>query len=103
MATSIPADVTPEAAAVARDTIGGAVEVATHLPAAASDALLRAADAAFIDLMQISATISVAGALILAGFVFVTLRHVESMPEPEAEDEADIESGTDRLVLAEPA
>ena len=76
IAESLPAGVPPDAAAAAKDTLGAAVEVAAGLPAATGDALLRAAQSAFVEGMQVAALISVVLSVVVAAITFVGLRHV---------------------------
>jgi DHA2 family multidrug resistance protein-like MFS transporter len=64
----------PEAAAAARNTLGGAVGVAGTLPAGSADALLAAARTSFVDGMHVAAAIAAVTGLGLAAFAFVTLR-----------------------------
>jgi MFS transporter, DHA2 family, multidrug resistance protein len=86
---SIPAGVSAEDSETARDTLGGAVEVAETLPDPLGTALLDSARDAFIQGFEITAivcTIIVTG---LAVLVAVTLRRAgggsgsEDQPEPE--------------------
>jgi DHA2 family multidrug resistance protein-like MFS transporter len=88
MAGGIPAGVPPEAASVARETLGGAVEIAGHLPDRLGAPLIDAARQAFIQGLHLAAAISVLGALGLAMFVAVMLRHVGGSSEQEAEPES---------------
>ena len=74
VAEGIPAGIPPESAAVAQDTLGGAVEVARQLPAELSRPLLEAANDAFLSGMHIVAVISVVGTLALAAFTATVLR-----------------------------
>jgi DHA2 family multidrug resistance protein-like MFS transporter len=76
IADSLPEGVPPDALAAARDTLGAAVEVAAGLPAATGDALLRAAQGAFVEGMQIAALISVVLSIVVAVITFIGLRHV---------------------------
>ncbi len=71
-------DLPPEAATAARDTLGGAVGVASALPAPSADALLFVARAAFVDGMHVAAAIAGVIGLGLAAFAYVTLRERES-------------------------
>jgi DHA2 family multidrug resistance protein-like MFS transporter len=73
---SLPDGVPPEAVAAARDTLGAAVEVAGALPGTTGEALLRAAQGAFVEGMQIAALISVVLSVVVAVITFVGLRHV---------------------------
>jgi MFS transporter, DHA2 family, multidrug resistance protein len=80
---SIPAGISAEDADTARDTLGGAVEVAETLPEPLGTALLDAARDAFIQGFEITAivcTIIVTGLAIL---VAITLRRAGGGPEPE--------------------
>jgi MFS transporter, DHA2 family, multidrug resistance protein len=89
IAEGIPADVPAAAADVARDTLGGAVQVAAQLPDRLGAPLLEAARDAFIQGIHVSALISVIGALGLAVFTAVMLRRRGVGVEPMAEDEAE--------------
>ena len=64
----------PEAATAARDTLGGAVGVATTLPAGSADTLLVVARTAFVDGMHVAAAIAGVIGLGLAAFAYITLR-----------------------------
>jgi DHA2 family multidrug resistance protein-like MFS transporter len=84
----VPPSVPPEQAETARDTLGGATEVAAELPDAVGAALLETAQEAFALGLQVTAVV---GALVLAGLAVVTgylLRHArtggESVPEAVA-------------------
>jgi MFS transporter, DHA2 family, multidrug resistance protein len=82
----------PEAAEAAEGSLGGATEVAQHLPAGAGQSLLGAAEEAFTEGMTIAA--AVGAAVMLAGAVAAALlmRHVRTPgagPAPEARPEAD--------------
>jgi MFS transporter, DHA2 family, multidrug resistance protein len=78
MAAGIPAGVPPAAADTARDTLGGAVEVAGTLPEQIGVSLVTLARNAFVDGMQVAAVISTVGAIALAIFVASVLRRVEA-------------------------
>jgi len=83
---AIPTGVSTEDAATARDTLGGAVEVAERLPDPLGTALLDSAREAFIQGFEITAivcTIIVAG---LAVLVAVTLRRAGASSEHEGEE-----------------
>jgi MFS transporter, DHA2 family, multidrug resistance protein len=67
-------DLPPEAATAARDTLGGAVGVASALPAGTADTLLAVARTAFVDGMHVAAAIAGVIGLGLAVFAYVTLR-----------------------------
>ncbi len=70
----MPAGVPPEAAADARDTLGGAVAAAADLPANVAFALLDMADHAFVDGMRLSTAIAAVLATFVAGFAFFGLK-----------------------------
>jgi DHA2 family multidrug resistance protein-like MFS transporter len=86
MADTMPAGVPPEAERTARDTLGGAVDIAAQLPDQLGIALVDAARTAFIQGMQLTAAISAVGALVIAGLVAILLRHVRAASSQEAEE-----------------
>jgi DHA2 family multidrug resistance protein-like MFS transporter len=90
IAEGLPTGVPPEAATAARDTLGGAVEVARGLPDRVAGPLLDAANAAFLDGIHVSAVISVIGAIVLALFVWLTLRRAGIGAEPVTEDDVEV-------------
>ena len=101
---AIPAGVAAQAAEVARDTLGGAVEVAAGLPAELGGPLVEAARDSFIQGVHVSAWISVIGALALAAFIALTLRRVRwssgepGQPGPETAGEEPVDrTAEDRL------
>src|ERR687898_323795 len=66
---AVPADVPPDAAGSARDTLGAAVAAGDELPARPAVELVDAAQAAFTLALQLTATLSAAvaiGAAVLA-------------------------------------
>lgn len=81
----LPAGVSTDAAAAAKDTLGGALEVAGQLPARVGAELLDVARDAFIQGIHISAAIAALGALGLAALVIVMLRQIRPGPGLEAE------------------
>ena len=90
MADRVPAGVAPEAAAAARDTLGGAVGVAVQLPSDLGAALLDAAHASFTQGLHVAAAVSVAVAIGLAILVAIMLREppgaiADARPDPEPE------------------
>jgi MFS transporter, DHA2 family, multidrug resistance protein len=87
IADGIPADLPADAAAVARDTLGGAVEVAAQLPERLGAPLIDAARDAFIQGIHVSAVISVLGAIGLAVFTAVMLRRKGVGAEPVADED----------------
>src|ERR671934_630727 len=89
LASHLPADVPSGAADAARDTLGGAIAVASQLPDRMAATLIEAARLAFIDGFHVAAAISTAGAPALAVFVGLALRHVRApAPAPGAEPAA---------------
>jgi DHA2 family multidrug resistance protein-like MFS transporter len=74
MAGVIPEGVSAEAAEAARSTLGGAMKVASELPAATGAAVKQAAQLAFIRGLQICAMVSTAGAIGLAALAALALR-----------------------------
>jgi DHA2 family multidrug resistance protein-like MFS transporter len=76
MARDLPAGVPADLAAVARDTLGAAVGIASELPAELGAALLTVARAAFVDGMQIAAAISAVVAVGVALVAVTVLRNV---------------------------
>jgi MFS transporter, DHA2 family, multidrug resistance protein len=84
LADAVPSSVPPEQADVARDTLGGASEVAEQLPDQVGAALLDTAREAFVQGLQVTA---ITGALVLAGLAVLTavlLRRVPSAAAAEA-------------------
>jgi DHA2 family multidrug resistance protein-like MFS transporter len=82
---ALPADAPPAAAEAARDSLGGAVEATGSAPAGLSPDLLGAAQDAFVDGLQVVATISAAIALTVAIVTAGVLRrtrgaHARSLP-----------------------
>jgi MFS transporter, DHA2 family, multidrug resistance protein len=86
LADRLPAAVPPEAAAAARDTLGGAAEAAAQLPAELGAAVLATAREAFVAGMQLSAAIAAVMGVVLAGLVLVLLRNARPPAADEAED-----------------
>jgi MFS transporter, DHA2 family, multidrug resistance protein len=74
VAGAVPAGVPPDAAAAARDTLGGAVAAAGHLPDQLGAALLDAANQAFTHGLRLAFAISAAASLAVAVLVAVQLR-----------------------------
>jgi MFS transporter, DHA2 family, multidrug resistance protein len=85
---ALPAGLPVDAAAAARDTLGGAVQAGSELPGQVGAALISAARQAFTDGLHLAAAISSIAALGLVVFVWVTLRHVRAPASLEAEGEA---------------
>jgi MFS transporter, DHA2 family, multidrug resistance protein len=77
MAARIPGTLTPDGAEAARSTLGGALVSAAQLPADQGQVLIDAGRSAFLSALQLCSVISLAGSLMLAVFVVMTLRHVK--------------------------
>ena len=77
MAARIPGTLTPDGAEAARSTLGGALVSAAQLPADQGQVLIDAGRSAFLSALQLCSVISLAGSLVLAVFVVMTLRHVK--------------------------
>ena len=88
---TLPAAGPPAQAEVARDTLGGATEVAADLPAQTAAALLEAARGAFTEGLQVTAVTGVILLTALAILVAIVLRRVRPS---EAEADAEVEFGT---------
>ncbi len=89
VADGLPAGIPAEAAASARDTLGGAVAVAQQLPGELGTAVIGVARDAFVQGMQVASTISALLAVGLAILAVVMLRNVGSGEDREAAAEAD--------------
>jgi MFS transporter, DHA2 family, multidrug resistance protein len=83
LASTLPAGDPSEAAAIARDTLGGAVGVAAQLPGDTGPALFDAAREAFIRGMQLTATLSAVAAACIAVLTMVLLRVVPAPAQAE--------------------
>jgi MFS transporter, DHA2 family, multidrug resistance protein len=77
VADAVPAGVPPGAAATARDTLGGAVAAAGHLPDQLGAALLDAANQAFTDGLRLAFAVSAAASVAVAILAAVQLRRVK--------------------------
>jgi MFS transporter, DHA2 family, multidrug resistance protein len=89
LADTLPASVPGQAAAVARDTLGGAVGVAAQLPGAAGAGLVEAAQAAFVRGMQLTVSLSATVAVVVAVMATILLHAVPVPTQPQPEAEAD--------------
>jgi DHA2 family multidrug resistance protein-like MFS transporter len=78
----IPADVVD----AARDTLGGALEIAQALPAGLGVALVAAAQTAFVDAIHFVAVVAVVLAVATAIVAAAALRKVSARSEPAAEE-----------------
>ena len=101
VAEGLPAGIPAEAAAAARDTLGGAVAVAQELPGELGTAVIGVARDAFVQGMQVASTVSAVLAVGLAILAVVMLRNVGSGEEREAEAEASAGGGAEADVAAD--
>jgi DHA2 family multidrug resistance protein-like MFS transporter len=76
--STLPADLPPDAAATAKDTLGGAVQVAATLPGQLGATVLDVSRGAFVQAMQAAAAISAVLAVGVAIVAVASLRHVPS-------------------------
>lgn len=83
LAHGIPPGVPEQAAAVARDTLGGAVTVAAQLPDRLGAALLEAAREAFTRGLHLAAAVSAAAALAFAVLVVVVLHERHAVTDEQ--------------------
>jgi DHA2 family multidrug resistance protein-like MFS transporter len=85
---ALPADLPSALSDAIRDTLGGALEVATTVGGAAGDVIIRAAQAAFVDGMVVVAAISTLLAIGVAVLAVTALRDVRPPGEEPATEEA---------------
>ena len=83
MAHALPYGVAPQAAAAARDTLGGAVAAAGQVPDQLAQALLGAARQAFTQGLHLAFAISAAAAAAVAVLAAVLLRNLHSVDARE--------------------
>jgi DHA2 family multidrug resistance protein-like MFS transporter len=83
LADTLPAGIPDQAAAAARDTLGGAVGVAAQLPASAGRALADAAQEAFARGMQLTVSLSATVAVVVAVMATILLREVPILAQAE--------------------
>ena len=87
----VPAEVPGNVAAVARDTLGGALDVASGLPPDVASSLVQGAQAAFTEGMHVGAIISAVGCLALTGLV-VVIRSNERNRNGEGAEASEMET-----------
>jgi len=85
----LPTDLPAEATTTAKDTLGGAVQVAATLPDSLGTAVLDISRGAFVQAMQVAAAISAVLAVGVAIVAVATLRHVPSGGSTEATEPAE--------------
>jgi DHA2 family multidrug resistance protein-like MFS transporter len=86
VADVLPQGLSAGAVATAKDTLGGAVDVAAQLPGRVGAALIDGAREAFTRGLHFATTVSAVGAVLLALFVYTMLRRVEPAMQEEIED-----------------
>jgi DHA2 family multidrug resistance protein-like MFS transporter len=92
MAGVAPAGVPLEAVEAGRDTLGAAIAVAGQLPDQLGAALVDPAREAFIQGLQLTAAISVVGAIGLAVLVVILLRHVRPISGSAAPSDPELDA-----------
>ena len=102
ISTDLPAGVPAEAAAIARDTLGGAAVVAQQLPGELGAAVLELARQAFFQGMQVAAAISVVIAIGVAILTVITLRNVGVGAGPGSGQETPVAIATEPARRAVP-
>jgi DHA2 family multidrug resistance protein-like MFS transporter len=100
LGVALPGGIPAEAAAAARETLGGAVVAASQLPADAAAALLDVARTGFVAALHVGAITSATASVGLAVLTIALLRNVRlGEPTPGGPDPAD----ADAAVAPEPA
>jgi MFS transporter, DHA2 family, multidrug resistance protein len=94
VASGIPAGVPPEAAAIARDTLGAAVGAAAQLPDQLGGPLLDVARAAFVQGLHTAAAISAVVAIAAAIIAVVVLWRVPASAQLAEQPERDVADTT---------
>jgi DHA2 family multidrug resistance protein-like MFS transporter len=95
VADSLPSGIPAQAAAVARDTLGGAIAIAQELPEALGGAVAAAAQTAFVDAIHLVAAVAAVGALVTAIAAALALRRVPARSEPAAGEATAEPAGAD--------
>ncbi len=80
---ALPPGILPRAAAAARDTLGGVVAAAGHLPGQPGQVLVRVARQAFTQGLHVVFAVSAATVLAAAVLAAIQLRHPRPAPEPD--------------------
>src|SRR4029077_5086887 len=83
---ALPAGILPASAAVARDTLGGALAVAGQLPGQPRQGLGRAVRQAFTSGLHAAFAVSAAALLGAAVLAAIQLRHLRPASEPDASE-----------------
>src|SRR5262244_3058996 len=82
LAAALPAGISPQAAAAARDTLGGAAAAAGRIPGPPGHVLLQAARQAFTQGLHVAFAVSAAAVIGAAILAAVQLRHLRPSAEP---------------------
>jgi MFS transporter, DHA2 family, multidrug resistance protein len=90
IAGAVPAGVPPQAAAAARDTLGGAVAAAAQLPDQLGQALLAAARQAFTQGLHLAFAVSAGAAIAVAVLAVVLLRRVPPSSQAELDEHPEV-------------
>ncbi len=91
LADTLPSDLPAEVADAALDTLGGAMAIAESLPGAIADAVVAAAQVAFVDALHLVAAVAAIGAAATAIVAAAALWNVPARsdePNPEGAPEA---------------
>jgi MFS transporter, DHA2 family, multidrug resistance protein len=88
VADSVPSGIPASAADAARDTLGGALAIAETLPGAVGDALVAAAQTAFVDALHFVAAVAAVGAVVTAIAATAALWNVPARTEAAPEEAA---------------
>lgn len=88
LAAGLPAAIPAESAAIAQETLGGAVVVAGQLPAGPAEALLAVARDAFLQGMHLTSAIAAVAALASVIVALTVLRHLRPSGPAEPDDSA---------------
>jgi DHA2 family multidrug resistance protein-like MFS transporter len=103
MADALPAGIPAGAAETARDTLGGAVSVAGHLPDGIGEALIDAAHAAFTRGLRLTAALAAIIAVAVAFLAASMLRGIRGRSEPAGDVEPESATGVPDGAVAQPA
>jgi DHA2 family multidrug resistance protein-like MFS transporter len=103
LADSIPAEIPAAAADIARDTLGGAVAVASQLPDQLGRQLVDLAGEAFVRGLNIAAGLGAGIAIVAAVVAVVLLRGVRPGSETELDEEQDPGQRRSASSMADPA
>ena len=95
VATNLSADIPAQVAEAVRDTLGGALAIASTLPDAVGAAVVVAAQSAFVDAIHVVAAVSVVGAIITAIAAAAALRNVPARLEATQDQTAPESASTE--------